>query len=143
MVQYLPHVNVALNSLSIVLLLMGWVFIKQKKEVLHRNAMLATFAVSTVFLISYLTYHYFAGHVEFPKTAPKLARGIYLSVLLTHILLAMTVPVFAIASIYLGLKDKRAAHRKVVRWAWPIWMYVSITGVFVYVMLYQLYRPVS
>lgn len=140
MVQWLPHVNVALNSLSIVLLIMGFVFIKRGNERAHKTAMLSTFAVSTVFLISYLTYHYAAGHVEFPKTAPSPVRAFYLTILLTHIVLAMTVPVFAISAIYFGLKNNRAAHRRVVRWAWPIWLYVSVTGVIVYLMLYQIYR---
>lgn len=138
-VHNLPAVNASLNGLATVLLIVGFILIKQRRENAHKWTMLSAFGVSTVFLISYLTYHYLAGHVKFE--GPEPARTIYLSILLTHIVLAVTVPVLAIVTIVLGLREKRAAHRK---WAWicfPIWLYVSITGVIIYVMLYQMYPP--
>jgi putative membrane protein len=144
LLSYLPHLNVSLNALATLLLLLGWVLIKQKKEKAHRNTMWAAFATSSVFLVSYLIYHYFAGRRDFPKdpaVAPAVARYVYYVILGSHILLAMTVPFLAIGAIWAGMKDRRTTHRKIVKWAWPIWMYVSVTGVIVYLMLYQIYVP--
>jgi uncharacterized membrane protein YozB (DUF420 family) len=144
MVIYLPHVNVTLNAISIFLLLLGLAYIKRGKEDLHRWTMLATFATSVVFLISYLTYHYFAGSKRFPDdpaVAPVYIRYFYYLILLTHVLLAAIVPVLAIISIVYGLRNERVRHRRISKWTWPIWMYVSVTGVIVYLMLYQIYVP--
>ena len=150
MIDLLPHINVSLNALSAILLIVGFVLIKQKKEKAHRNVMLATFGVSALFLVCYLTYHfqltYYLGIAgkKFPtdtSVAPLAARYFYYALLLSHVLLAMSVPFLAILAIVNGLKDKREAHRRVVKWAWPIWLYVSITGVIVYLMLYQIYVP--
>ena len=107
--------------------------------------MMACFLVSGCFLVCYITYHYNlrGHHRSFPTYPPSGVRYLYLGILFTHILLAMSVPFLAIASIYLGLRDNRSAHRRVVRWAFPIWLYVSVTGVVVYVMLYQLYPPIE
>ena len=140
-VHSLPHVNASLNFVATALLVVGYVLIKRRREVAHRNVMLACFAVSVLFLISYLTYHYSAGHVKFPKYPPPAVRYTYFAVLMTHIPLAMTVPFLAIGTIYFGLKDSRNAHRRLARWTFPIWLYVSVTGVVVYLMLYQLYPP--
>ena len=144
MIEWLPHINVSLNALACLLLVVGFVLIKQRKERAHRNVMLATFVVSGLFLVSYLTYHSLVLHKEFPKdpaVAPAAARYFYYGLLLTHVVLAMTVPYFAIVAIYHGLKNNREKHRRIVRYAWPIWLYVSITGVLVYLMLYQIYVP--
>ncbi len=138
MEQYLPHVNVALNILAAILLLAGRVLVKQGHERAHRNAMLSAFAVSTLFLISYLTYHYLAGHRPLPDDVPKALRYSYLAILFSHIVLAMTVPFFAIAAIFFGWKGNRHSHRRIVKWGWPIWFYVSVTGVVVYLVLYQI-----
>lgn len=138
-VQLLPHINVSLNSLASILLILGFVLIKKKQETAHRNVMLAAFAVSTLFLICYLIYHFNVVSKKFPSTAPDVARYFYYVLLASHVILAMFVPFLVIRAIVLGLQNKREAHRKVVRFAWPIWLYVSVTGVLVYVMLYQLY----
>ena len=137
----LPTVNAALNALAGALLVVGYVLIKRRREVAHKWTMLAAFATSAVFLACYLWYHYGVGHVKFE--GPAVAKTIYLTILLTHVLLALTVPPLAIATIYLGLKDRRAVHRRVARWTFPIWLYVSVTGVVVYVMLYHLYPPAA
>jgi putative membrane protein len=139
-----PHplatLNASLNALATILLVVGFVLIKQGRVAAHRRTMLATFAVSTIFLISYLIYHYLVGSVKF--TAEGLPRTIYLSVLLSHAILAVFVPFLAIWTIWLGLKDRRVEHRKWAKITFPIWLYVSITGVVIYVMLYLLYPPV-
>jgi putative membrane protein len=145
-IEWLPHVNVSLNSLAILLLIVGFVLIKQKREAAHKKTMLATFAVSVVFLISYLTYHFNVPSKPFPvdpQVAPVAVRYAYYGLLLSHILLAATVPVLALWTIYLGIKGKREQHRKLAKWTWPIWLYVSVTGVIVYLMLYQIYVPLE
>ncbi len=133
----LPAVNAALNSLATVLLVVGWLLIKARRETAHRNVMLAAFGVSVAFLGCYLLYHYYAGSVRFQ--GPSAVRMIYLGILLTHVVLAATVPFLAGATIYFGLRNRRQAHVRVARWTFPIWLYVSITGVVIYVMLYHLY----
>lgn len=139
LIRLLPHVNVSLNSLASVLLVVGFVLIKQRKETAHRNVMLAAFVVSTLFLVCYLVYHFNVISKKFPLDAPDAARYFYYALLASHVILAMFVPFLVVAAIVQGLKNNRAAHRKIVRFAWPIWLYVSVTGVMVYVMLYQLY----
>lgn len=138
-IRQLPTVNAALNLTATVLLVIGYVLIKRGREKAHKRTMLSAFAVSAIFLVSYLVYHNQAGHVSF--TGPPAVRTFYLGILFSHIILAVTVPVLAIVTIYLGLKDHRVAHRRWARWTFPIWLYVSITGVVVYVMLYRLYPP--
>ena len=142
MTDILPHVNASLNALATVLLIAGYVLIKRKREKSHKRVMLACFAVSTLFLISYVTYHVMIeGGRKFPAYPPAAVRYLYFTILISHIVLAATVPLLAIITIVLGLRDRRLAHRRVARWTWPIWVYVSITGVLVYLMLYQLYPP--
>ena len=135
-VRNLPAVNAGLNSLATVLLLGGFVLIKQGRRKAHEVAMLSCFGVSAVFLISYLTYHYWAGHKPFPGTG--ILKTVYLLILLTHIVLAATVPVLAITTIVLGLRQKWVLHRRWAKVTFPIWLYVSVTGVVIYVMLYRL-----
>lgn len=146
MIEWLPHVNVTLNSLATVLLIAGFVLIKRKQEKAHRAVMLAALGVSALFLASYLTYHFNieGGSKKFPtdtSVAPLAARYFYYGLLLTHVVLAMAVPFLALGSVYLGMTDRRAAHKRLSKWTWPIWLYVSVTGVLVYLMLYQLYLP--
>ncbi len=146
MVEWLPHVNVSLNALATALLLLGYFLVKRRRYVAHKLVMLTTFAVSVLFLASYLTYHFNVPSKPFPtdtNVAPLVARYFYYVLLLSHILLAATVPFLAVGSIYLGLTNKREAHKKLSHWTWPIWLYVSVTGVMVYLMLYQIYVPLE
>jgi uncharacterized membrane protein YozB (DUF420 family) len=142
-VSALPHLNASLNALASVLLIAGYVLIKRRQEAAHKWLMLACFAVSVVFLASYLTYHFNipGGSKRFPSYPPDVVRYGYYGLLLTHVVLAATVPFLAIATIWLGLANRREAHRKLAWWTFPIWLYVSITGVVVYLMLYQIYPP--
>lgn len=146
----LVHVNATLNLLATVLLVSGFVLIRRRREQAHKRVMLAAFAVSTAFLVCYLWYHANVGSVKFTQTGP--IRALYLSILGSHIVLAATVPFLAIATIWSGYKaigtfaaeqigHYRRRHRRLAWWAFPIWLYVSITGVIVYVMLYHLYPP--
>ena len=139
-IRYLPHVNATLNGIAAILLIVGYLLIKRGNVTAHKRTMLSCFAVSAIFLVSYVTYHIgIGGSRKFPTSAPQVVRTIYLSILATHAFLAIFVPFLAMITIYLGLKDRRASHRKWARWTFPIWLYVSITGVVVYWMLYQLY----
>lgn len=138
-VEQLPAVNAALNSLSTVLLVVGWLLIKARRERAHKIAMLSAFGVSCAFLACYLVYHYHVGSVRF--TGPSPVRTVYLIILATHVVLAAAVPFLAGITIYLGLADRRRRHRQLARWTFPIWLYVSVTGVVIYVMLYHLYPP--
>ena len=139
--RILPAADATLNAIAAVLLVIGYRLIKHGRELAHKRVMLSAFAVSTVFLACYLTYHIggrFAGRSEVRFTEPPPIRYVYFTILISHVLLAFTVPVLAIATIWLGLKDRREAHRLLARWTFPIWLYVSVTGVGVYVMLYHL-----
>ena len=127
--------NAFLNGSSAILLFSGWMAIRAKRVQLHRRLMGTAFAVSVLFLISYLTRFYLSGAHRYPGGG--WLKTLYLSILLTHTTLAATVPVLAIRSIYLALKNRIPAHRKIVRWTLPIWMYVSVTGVVIYFMLYH------
>ena len=136
-VEQLPAVNATLNALAAVLLVCGWRLIKLRRERAHKIAMLSAFGVSVAFLACYLVYHARVGSVPF--SGPPAVRAVYLMILVTHIVLAAAVPFLALITIYLGLADRRARHRQIARWTLPIWLYVSVTGVIVYVMLYHLY----
>ena len=139
--SFLPAVNASLNFLATILLLAGLVLIKQKKIALHRAVMITAFVVSCVFLILYLVHkawrlvQFSALHTEFHGPLPVVIA--YRVMLLTHVLLAMSIPFFAIRLILLGLADQREKHKKLARIAFPIWLYVSITGVIIYFMLYH------
>ncbi len=146
----LPHVNASLNALATVLLILGYVLIKQRREAGHKWTMLACFAVSVTFLACYLYYHMVVRGGEstkFPTYPPNAVRYTYYFILLSHIVLAAAVPFLALATIWTGLRcehhtELRPRHRRLARWTFPIWLYVSITGVAVYLMVYQLYPPV-
>ena len=137
---YLPHVNATLNAVASVLLLVGYCLIKTRRERAHKWTMLACFDVSILFLISYIVYHVaIEGSKRFPQDTSDGVRTFYYFVLLTHVIFAAAVPFLAVATIYLGLSNRRSAHVRLARWTFPIWLYVSITGVIVYVMLYHIY----
>jgi len=140
-VEQLPSVNATLNGLAAILLVAGWLQIKMRRERAHKILMLTAFGVSIAFLTCYLVYHFQVGSVPFE--GPPGVRPVYYSILITHVILAVTVPFLASITIYLGLKDRRAKHRQLARWTFPIWLYVSVTGVVVYVMLYHLYPAAS
>jgi uncharacterized membrane protein YozB (DUF420 family) len=138
MLSQLPLVNATLNATATVLLIIGYVMIRQRREAAHKRIMLTAFGVSVLFLASYLTYH--IGHGAATRfTGQGVIRPVYFLILISHIILAATVPVLAIVTIILGLRDRRLAHRRWARWTFPIWLYVSVTGVVIYVMLYHLY----
>jgi protein SCO1/2/putative membrane protein len=132
----LPTVNAALNATAAVLLVWGYWLIRRKRIATHRRVMTAAFVVSCLFLVCYLVYHAQVGSVRFPHTGAL--RTVYLSILGTHTVLAAVVPVLAIITLRRGLAQRYDLHRRIARWTLPIWLYVSITGVVVYVMLYHL-----
>ena len=135
MIQHLPSLNALLNGTGAVLLVLGVVFIKTGNVHAHRKCMLAAFLFSVLFLISYLTYHSVAGHTVFKPGIPWV-RSLYLAILWTHIPLAGLVPVLALRLFYLARKRRFKCHAALARWAFPIWMYVSVTGVVIYFMLH-------
>ena len=132
----LPAVNATLNATAAALLITGYVLIRRRRIDLHRKVMLAAFSVSILFLISYLVYHFQVGSVRFQKTGA--IRSVYLTILLTHTVLAAAVPFLAVITLRRGLKANYERHRAIARWTLPIWLYVSITGVVVYWMLYRM-----
>lgn len=136
-IEQLAEVNATLNALAAVLLVIGWSLIKARHELAHKIAMLSAFAVSVVFLGCYLVYHYQVGSVKFQ--GPPAVRVVYLAILISHIILAAAVPFMAGVTIFYGFADRREKHRRLARWTFPIWLYVSVTGVVIYVMLYHLY----
>lgn len=131
-----PALNAALNLTSAILLTCGWLMIRRGRIQTHRRFMIAAFVTSTFFLISYIVYHYTAGATRFTGTGA--IRTFYFSILISHTVLALFVPPLAIIAIWNGLKMRVETHRRFARWALPLWMYVSVTGVMVYVMLYHL-----
>jgi len=133
----LPHVNASLNGLGAVLLVVGYLCIRRKKIAAHRACMMAAFCLSILFLVSYLIYHYQVGSVKFQGSGA--VRTFYLTVLATHSLLAAIVPFLAVITLWRALRERFEKHVKIARWTLPIWLYVSITGVVVYWMLYHLY----
>jgi len=137
MIGLLPTINATLNALSAVLLVWGFVLIRAKRIDQHRRVMKTAFVTSCLFLVCYLVYHAQVGSVPFGHEGTTL-RTVYLSILLTHTVLAATVPVLAIITLRRGLAARYDKHRKIARWTLPIWLYVSVTGVVVYLMLYHL-----
>ena len=135
-VTQLPDVNAALNSLSAVFLLAGYRFIRLKNQQAHRRCMLAAFSCSMLFLISYLVYHYQVGSVSFKGQG--WIRLVYFTILITHTILATAVVPLALITLIRALRERFDAHRRIARWTFPIWAYVSVTGVIVYGMLYWL-----
>jgi uncharacterized membrane protein YozB (DUF420 family) len=136
MIEMLPTVNATLNAIATVLLIWGYLLIRRKQIDRHRRVMLTAFATSCLFLACYVVYHLQVGSVKFQGTGG--IRTLYFTILVTHVVLAATVPVLAIITLRRGLAAKYDRHRKIARWTLPIWLYVSVTGVVVYVMLYHL-----
>jgi uncharacterized membrane protein YozB (DUF420 family) len=134
-IQDLPAVNASLNALSTVLLVTGYLLIRARRFTAHRNVMIAALVSSTLFLVCYLTYHAHIGSKHFPGTGTP--RTVYLAILLTHTVLAAAVPFLAGVTVYRAWRGRFAEHRRLARWTLPIWLYVSVTGVIVYWMLYR------
>ena len=131
----LPAVNATLNASSAVLLTTGFFLIRSRHRVAHRNVMVAALVCSTLFMTSYLVYHAHVGSVHFPGKGA--ARAVYFTVLISHTLLAATVPVLAGITVVRAFRRRFQRHKQLARWTLPIWLYVSVTGVVVYWMLYQ------
>lgn len=131
----LPALNATLNGTAALLLVTGWILIRRRKITAHRRVMIAAFTVSVAFLISYLVHHAQVGSVRFTGTGT--IRYVYFAILLTHTVLAAAVPVLAVVSLRRGLAGRYEQHRRISRWTLPIWLYVSVTGVVVYWMLYR------
>ena len=132
----LPTLNAILNSIAALLLVTGFVFIKQKKVAQHRACMVLAFLVSTAFLVSYLIHHARVGSVPFK--GPAALRPVYYAILIPHVLLAAAVPPLAIVTIWRGWKGAIEKHKPLARVTLPIWLFVSVSGVVVYLMLYQM-----
>jgi uncharacterized membrane protein YozB (DUF420 family) len=133
----LPLVNASLNGLATVLLVVGYLCIRQRRIAAHRAAMSAAFATSALFLVSYLVYHAHVGSRPFPGRGA--IRGIYFTILITHIVLAATIPPLAGVTLWRAYQGRFDRHVPIARWTLPLWLYVSVTGIVVYLMLYQMY----
>ena len=132
-----PAINATLNGTSAILLVSGRWFIAQKQIAAHRACMITALVTSSLFLVCYLYYHYHVGSVHFPGTG--LWRTVYFTILISHTLLAMTVVPLVLITLSRALKNRFPQHRAIARWTFPIWLYVSVTGVIVYLMLYQIF----
>lgn len=135
----LPAVNATLNAISFVILVTGYAMIKRKRIVAHKRCMIAAFGVSILFLTSYLTYRFAGQEKHFGGTG--WIRPIYFFILITHVTLAASVPILATWTLVLGLRGRIQKHRRLARITFPIWVYVSITGVIVYFLLFVIYKP--
>jgi putative membrane protein len=136
-VSALPALNASLNATAGVFLLAGFFFIKARRIEAHRRCMIAAFSFSALFLVSYVVYHAQAGSRPFPGTG--FARTIYFSILIPHVILAASVLPLAVVTLRRGLRRDDARHRRIARWTFPIWLFVSVSGVVVYLMLYRMY----
>ena len=132
----LPALNASLNAISTVFLSVGWVLIRQRRIAAHRLCMLGAFATSALFLISYVIYHANVGSV--PYQGQGAIRMVYFAILITHVILAAAILPLALVTLSRALARRFDRHRKIARWTLPIWLYVSVTGVVIYVMLYQI-----
>jgi len=139
----LPAVNAALNSLSAVFLALGFVFIRRGNKIAHRNCMVSAFVTSVIFLGCYLTYHgYLAYALHRGPTRflePSWFRPVYLVILLTHTVLAIIIVPLILVTLWRAKMERFELHKKIARWTWPLWMYVSVTGVIVYLLLYRIF----
>jgi uncharacterized membrane protein YozB (DUF420 family) len=132
-----PALNAGLNGASAIMITTGRVLIRRQKVRLHRACMITAVATSSLFLISYLYYHAHVGSVHFPGQG--WVRPLYFTILISHTLLAATVVPLVVVSLTYAMRRRFDRHRRIARWTYPVWLYVSITGVVVYVMLYQIY----
>ncbi|MBA9079020.1 MULTISPECIES: DUF420 domain-containing protein [Rufibacter] len=136
-VSFLPKLHAVLNSLTAISLVVGYRYIKKGNRRYHRFAMTTAFVLSAFFLISYVTYHYQAAPT--PYGGEGLIKGIYYFILITHIVLAAVIVPLVLLSVYFALSEQNARHRKVSRWTFPLWLYVAVTGVLVYLMISPYY----
>ena len=134
----LPAVNASLNGLSGIFLAAGFVFIKRGNKIAHRNCMVSALASSTLFLACYLTYHFTVKSLTRFENPPEW-RPIYLTILISHTILAMVILPLIATTVIFAARGNFDRHRKIARWTWPLWMYVSVTGVVVYLLLYQIF----
>ena len=135
-ISNLPTVNATLNTISGVLLTIGYVQIRQRKIAAHKTCMLAAFGVSVLFLVCYVIYHYHAGSKPFTKHG--WIRPVYFTILISHIIFAFVIVPLALRTLYLAWRERFEKHRRIAKITFPIWLYVSVTGVIIYLMLYQL-----
>ena len=134
----LPVINASLNGLSAMFLTAGYIYIRAKNKTAHRNCMVAAFVTSIVFLACYLTYHASVRAVTHFRE-PEWFRPIYLTILITHTVLAGVIVPLILITLWLAMKERFELHKKIACWTWPLWMYVSVTGVVVYLLLYQIF----
>jgi putative membrane protein len=137
MIPYLPSVDATLNAASAIFLTLGYFFVRQKNIRAHKTCMLSAFASSTIFLVCYLTYHYFHGTTHF--RGQGIVRGFYFVLLGSHTTLAALIVPLAVATLYRAWRERFTQHKRIARWTLPLWLYVSVTGVLIYWMLYHLY----
>jgi putative membrane protein len=139
----LPAVNASLNGLSAIFLTLGFIFIKRGNKIAHRNCMISAFCTSILFLICYMVYHSYrykvlhVGPTQFLE--PRWFRPVYLAILLTHTVLAIIIVPLILITLWRAKTERFELHKKIARWTWPLWMYVSVTGVVVYLLLYQIF----
>jgi len=136
-VSNLPALNATLNATSAVLLLLGYRAVRRHEIERHRRLMVSAACVSAAFLVSYLVYHAHVGSVRF--TATGTPRTVYFTILVTHTILAAAIVPLVLRTLYLGLRRRDDRHRRIARWTFPLWLYVSVTGVVIYLMLYRIY----
>jgi uncharacterized membrane protein YozB (DUF420 family) len=132
----LPHLNAILNATSGVLLVVGYLFIRRRRITAHRNCLIAALVTSTLFLVSYLTFHYNYGSTRY--AGQGIARPIYFTILISHTILATVIVPFVGVTLYRAARGQFSKHTRIARWTFPMWLYVSVTGVIVYLMLYQI-----
>lgn len=146
LLQIFPHLNASLNALSGVFLIVGLYFIRTKQIARHRASMLTASIVSAIFLACYLTHHairtYYFGLGPTKFTGEGIARPVYFTILTSHTILAVVVTPFILLTLWRGLKGRYEQHKRIARLVYPVWLYVSVTGVVVYLMLYQIYAPI-
>lgn len=136
----LPLINACLNGVATILLTLGYIYIRRGHQAAHQRCMLAALVASCLFLVGYLTHKIFiVKGVNTPFAGPAALKPWYLLMLATHVFLAMLIVPLALITIVLGLKGRFEKHKKIARWTWPLWMYVSVTGVLIYLLLYQIY----
>jgi len=136
-ISYLPHLNALLNTTSALFLIAGYRFIRNGFTRAHRNSQIAALVTSTCFLISYLTYHYYHGDTRF--LGQGIVRPFYFAILITHVILAIVIVPLVLITVYRAARGDFIRHRRIARWTLPLWLYVSVTGVIVYLMLYCIY----
>ena len=133
----LPALNASLNGVAALFLMAGYAFIRQRKVTAHRASMVGALAASALFLVSYVVYHANAGSKPFPGTGP--IRAVYFFILITHVVLAAAILPMALVTLSRALRERFDLHVRIARWTLPLWLYVSVTGVVIYLMLYRLY----